>query len=130
MTRQLISSGSSFETSYGYSRAVVAGGWVFVAGTTGFDYAAGTLSADPAEQTGQTFRNIAAALAEAGAGIGDIVRATYYVVDREDWPAIGVVVGEWMGDVRPAGTMLFCGLMDPRMKIEIEVTARLPDPAG
>jgi len=130
MTRRLISSGSAFEASYGYSRAVVAGGFVFVAGTTGFDYAAGTLSDDPAEQTRQTFRNIAAALAEAGAGVGDVVRATYYVVDREDWPAIGAVVGEWMGDVRPAGTMLFCGLMDPRMKIEIEVTARLPDAAG
>jgi enamine deaminase RidA (YjgF/YER057c/UK114 family) len=130
MTRRLISSGSTFEQAYGYSRAVVTDGWVFVAGTTGFDYAAGTLSDDPAEQAHQTFRNIAAALAEAGAGLGDIVRATYYVVDREDWPAIAPVVGAWMGDVRPAGTMLFCGLMDPRMKIEIEVTARCPDPVG
>lgn len=127
MTRRLISSGSSFEALYGYSRAVVDGGWVFVAGTTGFDYAAGTISEDPAAQTRQAFRNVAAALAEAGAGIGDIVRATYFVVEPADWPTIGAVIGAWMSDVRPAATMLFCKLMDPRMKIEIEVTARLPE---
>ncbi|NBC31474.1 MAG: RidA family protein [Alphaproteobacteria bacterium] len=130
MTRRLISSGSAFEAAYGYSRAVIADGWVFVAGTTGFDYAAGTIADDPAGQTRQAFRNIAAALAEAGAGLGDIVRATYYVVDPDDWPAIGAVIGDWMGEVRPAATMLFCRLMDPRMKIEIEVTARLPQPAS
>ena len=126
MTRRLISSGSRFEADYAYSRAVVDGGWVFVAGTTGYDYATGTLADDASEQTHQTFRNIEAALAEAGAGIGDIVRATYYIVDRADWPAIGAVIAGWMADTRPAGTMVFCGLIDPRMKIEIEVTARLP----
>lgn len=124
MTRRLISSGSTFEATFGYSRAVVDGDWVFVAGTTGYDYAAGTLSDDPAEQTRQTFRNIETALAQAGADKRDIVRATYYVVDRDDWPSIGAVVAEWMADVRPASTLLYCGLIEPAMKIEIEVTAR------
>ena len=85
-----------------------------------------TISDDPAEQTRQTLRNIEAALDEAGAGIGDIARATYYVVDREDWPAIGAVIAEWMANCRPATTLLYCGLLDPRAKVEIEVTARLP----
>ena len=126
MTKRLISSGSQFESDYAYSRVVVDDGWVFVAGTTGCDYAAGTLSDDAAEQTRQTIRNIEAALSEAGASSRDIVRATYYVVDRADWPVIGAVIAEWMRDTRPAATLLYCGLMDPRMKIEIEVTARLP----
>src|SRR5438105_4895020 len=122
--RRLISSGSRFEAEAGYSRAVVDGEWVFVAGTTGFDYAAMTIADDPAEQTRQALRNIAAALAEAGAGFADVVRVKYYVPDPADWPRIVPVVGDAFRDIRPAATALVCGLVDPRMKIEIEVTAR------
>jgi enamine deaminase RidA (YjgF/YER057c/UK114 family) len=122
--RRLISSGSRFEAEAGYSRAVVDGEWVFVAGTTGFDYARMTIAEDPAEQARQAFRNIGTALAEAGASISDVVRVRYYVPNAADWPAIVPVLGEVFGTIRPAATALFCGLVDPRMKIEIEVTAR------
>ena len=122
--RRLISSGSRFEAAAGYSRAVVDGEWVFVAGTTGFDYAAMTIAEDPAEQARQVFRNIEKALGEAGAGLADIVRVRYYVPNIGDWPTIAPVLGEVLGTIRPAATALVCGLVDPRMKIEIEVTAR------
>jgi len=122
--RRLISSGSPFETAAGYSRAVVDGAWIFVAGTTGFDYAQMTIAEDPAEQARQAFRNIEKALTEAGGTLGDIVRVHYYVPNLADWPAIVPVLGEVFGAIRPAATALVCGLVDPRMKIEIEVTAR------
>jgi enamine deaminase RidA (YjgF/YER057c/UK114 family) len=122
--RRLISSGSSFEAEAGYSRAVVDGDWTFVAGTTGFDYAQMTIADDPAEQARQAFRNIEKALAEAGAGLADVVRVKYYIPSATDWPAIVPVLGEVFGTIRPAATALICGLVDPRMKIEIEVTAR------
>ena len=122
--RRLISSGSRFEAAAGYSRAVVDGEWIFVAGTTGFDYAAMTIAEDPAEQARQVFRNIEKALGEAGAGLADIVRVRYYVPNIGDWPTIAPVLGEVLGTIRPAATALICGLVDPRMKIEIEVTAR------
>ena len=122
--RRLISSGSTFEAEAGYSRAVVDGEWVFVAGTTGFDYAAMTIAEDPVEQARQAFRNVERALAEAGASLSDVVRVRYYVPDLADWPAIVPVLGEVFGAVRPAATALVCGLVDPCMKIEIEVTAR------
>ena len=122
--RRLISSGSRFEAEAGYSRAVVDGDWIFVAGTTGFDYARMTIAAEPAEQARQAFRNIEKALAEAGATLADVVRVRYYVPNPVDWPAIVPVLGEVFGTIRPAATALFCGLVDPRMKIEIEVTAR------
>jgi enamine deaminase RidA (YjgF/YER057c/UK114 family) len=122
--RRLISSGSAFEAAAGYSRAVVDGEWVFVAGTTGFDYAAMTIVEDAAEQARQAFRNIEAALVEAGATLADIVRVRYHMPDPADWPAVVPVLGEILGDIRPAATALFCGLVDQRMKIEIEVTAR------
>jgi enamine deaminase RidA (YjgF/YER057c/UK114 family) len=122
--RRLISSGSRLEAEAGYSRAVVDGEWVFVAGTTGFDYAAMTIAEDPVEQARQAFRNIERALAEAGAGLADVVRVRYYVPDINDWPVIVPVLGEVFGTIRPAATALVCGLVDPRMKIEIEVTAR------
>ncbi len=122
--RTLLPGGSSYEREYGYSRAVADGDWVFVAGTTGFDYATMTISDDPAEQARQCFRTIAAALEQAGASLADIVRTRYYVPDAADWPAIGAVCGEVLGDIRPAATALVCGLIDPRMRIEIEVTAR------
>jgi len=122
--RRLISSGSRFEAEAGYSRAVVDGDWIFVAGTTGFDYAQMTIVDDPAEQARQAFRNIEKALAEAGATLGDVVRVKYYVPDPADWAAIVPVLGEAFGTIRPAATALICGLVDPRMKVEIEVTAR------
>src|SRR5215472_2704087 len=115
--RRLISSGSPFEAAAGYSRAVVDGEWVFVAGTTGFDYRAMTISADSAVQARQAFANIAAALAEAGASLADVVRVRYYLPDLADWPRITPVLGEIFGDIRPAATALVCGLVDPRMKI-------------
>lgn len=124
--RRLISSGSPFEAAAGYSRAVVDGEWVFVAGTTGFDYAAMTIAEDAAEQTRQALRNIEAALAEADARLADVVRVKYYLPDAADWPPIVPVLGDAFGAIRPAATALICGLVDPRMKIEIEVTARRP----
>ena len=122
--RRLISSGSPFEKQAGYSRAVADGEWVFVAGTTGFDYTRMTIFEDPVEQARQAFRNIEMALAEAGASLADVVRVRYYVPDAADWSAIVPVLGEVFGAIRPAATALFCGLADPRMKIEIEVPAR------
>ncbi len=124
MTRRLVSSGSTFEEQIGYSRAVVDGEWVFVAGTTGFDYATMTISEDVVEQAEQTLRNIAAALNEAGAGIEDVVRVRYLLPDRADFEPCWPVLRRYFGDVRPAATMLVCELLDPRIKIEIEADAR------
>src|ERR1700751_504397 len=123
--RRLISSGSPFEAEAGYSRAVVVGEWIFVAGTTGFDYAQMTIAEDTAEQARQAFLNIERALAEAGVKLADVVRVRYYLPDIADWPAIVPVLGEVVATTRPAATALVCGLVDPRMKIEIEVTARV-----
>jgi enamine deaminase RidA (YjgF/YER057c/UK114 family) len=122
--RRLISSGSSFEREIGYSRAVVDGDWIFVAGTTGYDYATMTISGDVSEQCAQAFRNIEAALTQAGATFADVVRVTYILPDRDDWPACWPVTRGRFADVRPASTMFVAGLQDPAMKIEIEVTAR------
>jgi enamine deaminase RidA (YjgF/YER057c/UK114 family) len=124
MTRRLISSGSQFERDIGYSRVVVDGEWAFVSGTTGFDYAAMTISDDVAEQARRTLENIASALGEAGFSLGDVVRANYILTRVEDWAACWPVLREHFGDIRPASTMIVAGLADPRMKIEIEVTAR------
>lgn len=124
MARRLIGSGSTFEAQIGYSRAVVDGEWVFVSGTTGFDYAAMTISDDVVEQAEQCFRNIEAALAEAGAELRDVVRVRYILPRAEDFPACWPVLRRAFGEIRPAATMIAAGLADPRMKIEIEVTAR------
>jgi enamine deaminase RidA (YjgF/YER057c/UK114 family) len=124
MTRRLISSGSQFERDVGYSRVVVDDDWAFVSGTTGFDYAAMTISDDVAEQARQTLENISSALAEAGFSLADVVRATYLLPQREDFPACWPVLRAYFGEIRPASTMLVAGLADPRMRIEIEVTAR------
>jgi enamine deaminase RidA (YjgF/YER057c/UK114 family) len=107
----------------GYSRAVAQGDWVFVAGTTGFDYSAMTISDDLAEQTEQTLRNIEAALTQAGASLADVVRVTYMLPVASDFPQCWPVLRKYFGDIRPAATMVSVGLADPRMKIEIEVTA-------
>ena len=125
MTRRLISSGSTFESQIGYSRAVVDGDWVFVSGTTGFDYTDMTISDDVAAQADQTLRNIGAALAEAGASFVDVVRVRYILPNAADFPACWPALRAAFGDVRPAATMIQAGLADPRMKIEIEVTARI-----
>lgn len=122
--RRLISSGSTFEREIGYSRAVADGDWVHVSGTTGFDYATMTIPADVVEQAEQCWRNIDAALREAGASIADVVRVRYLLPDAADFEACWPVLRRWLGEVRPAATMQACGLSDPRMRIEIEVTAR------
>ena len=124
MPRQLISSGSAFEKVAGYSRAVVDGDWIFVSGTTGFDYAKMSISDDVVEQTHQTFRNIEAALKQAGSSLKDVVRARYIIVNPADWEKVAPVFGQYFGDVRPASTAIICGLVDAKMKIEIEVTAK------
>lgn len=123
MARRLISSGSTFEKSIGYSRAVVDGDWVFVSGTTGFDYSTMTIQDDAVAQCEQALKNIEAALKQANSGFADVVRVHYLMTNAGDfercWPAMGKV----FGDVRPACTMMVVGLADPRMLIEIEVTA-------
>jgi enamine deaminase RidA (YjgF/YER057c/UK114 family) len=124
MARKFVSSGSSFEQKAGYARAVIDGDWVFVSGTTGFDYGAMTISDDVVEQTEQCFRNIERALKQAGATITDMVRIRVYLVDARDFERVVPVIGRWCGPARPANTTVLAGLVDPRMKIEIEVTAR------
>jgi enamine deaminase RidA (YjgF/YER057c/UK114 family) len=122
--RRRISSNSGFEAQIGYSRAVVDGDFIFVSGTTGFDYASMRISDDVAEQCRQAMHNVASALKEAGASMADVVRVRYILPRRADFEACWPVLKEYLGDVRPAATMLEAGLFDPRMKIEIEVTAR------
>jgi enamine deaminase RidA (YjgF/YER057c/UK114 family) len=122
--RRAILSGSTFEERIGYARAVVDGDWVHVSGTTGFDYTDMTISEDVVEQAEQCLRNIGAALEEAGASFADVVRVRYMLPVREDFEPCWPVLRKRFGDVRPAATMLVCGLADPRMRIEIEVYAR------
>jgi len=124
MTRRLISSGSYFENEIGYSRAVVDGEWVFISGTTGYDYTSMSISDDIVAQTEQCLVNIDAALREAGATAGDVVRVHYIVPDGSEFPRCWPALRRYFGDVRPAATMISAGLADPKMKIEIEVTAR------
>jgi reactive intermediate/imine deaminase len=123
MARQRISSGSSFEAVGGYSRAVVDGDTVYVAGTTGFDYATMRIDEDPLAQCHQCFRNIAAALAEAGCTLDDVVRVRYYLTDVDLFDKLAPVFGQYFARARPAATAIVCGLVDARMKLEIEVTA-------
>ena len=129
MNRRLISSGSTFEAEIGYSRAVVQGDWVFVSGTTGFDYATMTISADVAEQADRCVKNIQHALRQAGADLADVVRVTYILPKAEDFEPCWPALRRHFGEVRPAATMICAGLLDPRMKIEIEVTALRRTPA-
>jgi len=121
--RRLISSGSSFERDIGYSRAVVQGDWVFVSGTTGFDYSTMTIADGILEQTGQCLKNIQAALKEAGATFEDVVRVTYLLPDAGQFQQCWPILRQYFGQVRPAATMICAKLLDPRMLIEIEVTA-------
>ena len=129
MTRKLISSGSKFEAEIGYSRAVVQGDWVFVSGTTGYDYATMTIADDVAAQTDQCLKNIDAALRQAGSSLRDVVRVTYVLPNGDEFQKCWPVLGKYFGDVRPAAMMIAAGLADPRMRIEIEVTA-LKQPAA
>jgi enamine deaminase RidA (YjgF/YER057c/UK114 family) len=124
MTRRRISSGSTFEEQIGYSRAVVDGDWIHVAGTTGFDYTTMTLADDIVAQAEQAIANIEAALREAGSSFADVVRVRYLLPDREDFEPCWPLLRRVFGEARPAATMQVCGLSDPRMRIEIEVTAR------
>ena len=127
MRRRLISSGSEFETRAGYSRAVVDGDYVFVSGTTGFNYETMEIPEDIAAQAEQCFKNIEAALNEAGAGLRNVVRVRYIVPHRDNFEPCWPVCRKYLGAARPAATMLVAGLLDERMKIEIEVTASTRD---
>jgi enamine deaminase RidA (YjgF/YER057c/UK114 family) len=122
--RRAILSGSTFEEQIGYARAVVDGDWVHVSGTTGFDYATMTISDDVVAQAEQCLANIGWALAEADCSFADVVRVRYLVPDPADFEPCWPALRRAFGDVRPAATMMSCGLSDPRMRIEIEVTAR------
>jgi len=124
VTRRLIGSGSTFEQEIGYSRAVVDGDWVFVSGTTGFDYATMAIAEGIVEQAEQCLKNIEAALRQAGADLRDVVRVTYILPDGSEFPECWPVLRRYFGEIRPAATMISAGLADPRMRIEIEVTAR------
>lgn len=123
MTRQLISSGSLFEEEIGYSRVVVEGNWIFVSGTTGFDYSTMTISDDLLEQAEQCFKNIEAALRQAGSSLQDIVQVMYVLPNTADFESCWPVFRKYLGKVRPAAMMISAGLSDPRMRIEIQVTA-------
>lgn len=127
-TRQRISQGSTFEEQVGYSRAVVDGRWVFVAGTTGFDYSTMTISDDVVAQVDQALANIADALERAGSSPDDVVRVTYLLPDADDFEACWPSLRRFFGTAKPAATMMVVGLQDPRMRIEIEVTALKPRP--
>jgi enamine deaminase RidA (YjgF/YER057c/UK114 family) len=128
MRRQRISQGSEFEHRIGYSRAVVDERWVFVAGTTGFEYSTMTISDDIVEQVEQTLANIDDALTRAGSCAADVVRVRYLLPDPDDFEACWPSLRRYFGDARPAATMMVVGLQDPRMRIEIEVTALKPSP--
>ncbi len=123
MTRKLISSGSTFEAQIGYSRAVVAGDWIFVSGTTGFNYTTMSISESLLEQTEQCLKNIEAALRKADSSLRDVVRVTYVLPNAGEFERCWSVLRKHFGEVRPAAMMISAGLADPRMKIEIEVTA-------
>ena len=124
MTRRLISSGSTFEEEIGYSRAVVDGDWVFVSGTTGFDYSKMEIPDGLLAQTEQCLENIEAALDQAGASLRDVVRVTYVLPNAAEFPECWPVLRRYFGEIRPAAMMISAGLADPRMRIEIEVTAK------
>ncbi|MCO5071489.1 MAG: RidA family protein [Rhizobiaceae bacterium] len=123
MTRKLISTGSPFEKTAGYSRAVVQGDWCFVAGTTGYDYFTMSMPEAVEDQARNALGTIAKALEEAGFEMADVVRSHYYVTDRAFVSRVYPVFGEAFGEIRPAATLLVCDLAEPEMKIEIEVTA-------
>ena len=123
MARKLIGSGSKFERDIGYSRAVAQGDWVFVSGTTGFDYSTMTIAEGIEAQAEQCLKNIDAALKQAGSSLADVVRVTYVLPDGDEFEKCWPVLRKYFGEVRPAAMMIEAKLLDPRMRIEIEVTA-------
>jgi enamine deaminase RidA (YjgF/YER057c/UK114 family) len=126
MTRRLISTGSPFEKTFGYSRAVVDGDLVFISGTTGYDYKTMIMPEDPAEQTRNIFKTVETVLKDAGSSMQQILRAQYFVTDRAFCEPVLAVCGEVLGDIRPAGAVyIVAGLLRPEMKVEIEITARV-----
>jgi len=125
MTQKLISTGSVFEVQIGYSRAVVDGDYVFVSGTTGYDYETMRISDSAPEQAEQCFRNIEKTLTEAGSSLARVLRVRYIFPDRRDFELCLPVLQKYLGRVRPAATMIVAGLLDEKMKLEIEVTARI-----
>ena len=125
-----ISWGSSFEALAGYSRAVVDGDWIHVSGTTGFDYSDMSIVDDAVQQTHQCFRNISAALAQAGTSLDDVIRVRYLLSDASIFDRVAPIFGHYFARARPAATAMVVGLIDPRMKIEIEVTARRSAASG
>jgi enamine deaminase RidA (YjgF/YER057c/UK114 family) len=118
-----ISTGSPFEATMGYSRAVVKGGWCFVSGVTGYDYATMIMPEDVADQARNCFRTIKSVLEQGGFTMEDIVRVQYTVTDVALVDALIPALGEAFGEIRPAATMVIAGLIRPEMKVEIEVTA-------
>ena len=122
--RRLISTGSPMEKQAGYSRALVQGDFVYVSGTTGYDYSDMKMPEDVSAQCENAFQTIRKVLEEAGSGLSDVVRVGYYLTDAADVDAVFAVAGKYFGDIRPAATMIVCGLVSPEMKIEIEVTAQ------
>jgi enamine deaminase RidA (YjgF/YER057c/UK114 family) len=126
VSRKLISSGSVFEEQIGYSRAVVDGDYVFVSGTTGYDYSTMSISGDVTEQAEQCLRNIKTTLETAGCTLGDVVRVTYIFPNKDDFAPCWPVLRAYLAEARPAATMIVAGLMDEAMKLEIQVTAKLP----
>jgi len=124
MNRKLISSGSEFEDQIGYSRAVVDGDYVFVSGTTGYDYESMSISNNVVDQAEQCFKNIEAALEEAGSGLGNVVRVNYIFPDKQDFKTCWPVLKKYLGEAKPAATMIVAGLLDDKMKLEIQITAR------
>lgn len=123
MARERISSGSKFEELASYSRAIIDGEWVFLSGTTGFDYATGAMAEDPVEQTEQIFRNIKETLKQAGASLEDVVRVRVFISDRDDLIKVSEVVGKHFRNIRPTNTTVCAALATPEMKVEIEATA-------
>lgn len=120
-----VSSGSPFEAKIGYARAVVDGDMIYVSGTTGYDYQTMTMPEDAGEQARNAFRTIAGALEAAGSSLKDVVRVRYYLASQAHYDALVEAAGQVFGEIRPAATMIVCGLTMPEMKLEIEVTARI-----
>ena len=125
MSRKLISSGSEFELKIGYSRAVVDGDYVFVSGTTGYDYESMSIADNAVKQAEQCFKNIEKALVEAGSALDQVVRVHYIFPNKSDFKPCWPIFRKYLGKARPAATMFVAGLLDEKMKIEIEVTARV-----
>jgi enamine deaminase RidA (YjgF/YER057c/UK114 family) len=125
MSRSYVSSGSEFEAKIGYSRAVIDGDYVFVSGTTGYDYQTMSISNDVLAQAEQCFKNIEQALAEAGSSLDDVVRVHYIFPNKHDFEPCWPVLQKYLGAARPAATMFEAGLLDEKMKLEIEVTAKV-----